>query len=100
MAVFSIPKMECPAWRCPNWQRQKRESNLDPEGPLKELFDQGSANAARALLAVARAATQRASGHKSSGELAAQVGITGERSSAHCQRSAGHVRSRCPGRAR
>ncbi|CAK0847589.1 unnamed protein product, partial [Prorocentrum cordatum] len=70
---------------------QKRESNLDPKGPLKELFNQGSVNTTRTPVAIAHAATQHASGYESSDELAVQVGISKNAS----QRIASVVRAIC-----
>ncbi|CAK0889223.1 unnamed protein product [Prorocentrum cordatum] len=70
---------------------QRRESNLDPKGPLKELFNKGSVNTTRTLLAIAHAATQHASGYESSDEMAVQVGI----SKNAAQRITSVVRSIC-----
>ncbi|CAK0820409.1 unnamed protein product [Prorocentrum cordatum] len=70
---------------------KRRESNLDPKGPLKELFNKGSVNTTRTLLAIAHAATQHASGYESSDEMAVQVGI----SKNAAQRITSVVRSIC-----
>ena len=76
VAGYNIPNLDAPIWRCSNWECQKRTSNLDPGGPLGDLFKLGTVNNARTLLAIAHAVSQHGSGYESSYEMATQVGMS------------------------
>ena len=64
-----------PMWRCDHWDCQKRYINLDPTGPLRDLFGNGTVAPWRTLMAIAHYASAHATGYASSYELAVHVGI-------------------------
>ena len=49
-------------WRCGHWDCQKRYINMDPAGPLKDLFGKGTVSTWTTLMAIAHCASKHAAG--------------------------------------
>ena len=75
VAGYEIPPLDNPLWRCDNWECQKR-FNLDPDGPLKDLFTKGSLNPALTLLSIAQVLSTHVTSYASSYEIAVQGGVS------------------------
>ena len=74
---FQLPELLSPILRCDYRRCSKRCFNLDPEGPLDELFGNvGNVNPARTLLAIAHVLSAHGAHYESSYELACQVGVS------------------------
>ena len=78
IAGHEFPAAPTPIWRCDNWECQRRVCNLDPDGPLSCLFNKGTINSTKTLLAIAHILSRHSSSYFSSTELACQAGISAQ----------------------
>lgn len=75
IAGVDIAPVGYPVWRCSNRGCKVRQTKLDPNGPLDELFQDNTVNSTKTLLGIAQALTVHGTGYASSYELAVHVGI-------------------------